>query len=224
MKTNTSEGLLEIAELRLSKLDELVKNIKRQTYTEDSSKAIDLINSGKWCIHKSGQRWREEDDVIYLTLPPTECITGLGWEQWYKDNGYFLSDEARFLLNSPNFKLVNSVTTEVVILLGSQLFRDTDRSVRNIRDAGHAGKFTQGQKLFDPNTEIGCLIRKNLSNDDIERMGVWGIVTMHEPIKNSEGFLAMLSAQKSGSDKWLSTECGRPDYKFMDGLGFAFIM
>src|SRR5665811_1055784 len=80
-------------------------------------------------------------------------------------------------LCSPNFKPTNGIIYKVVILKG-RLFDPKDLAMVNIE--AEAKK----RNLLKPNAEVACLIHEMLTYKDFEDMGLWHIITMHEPIKN----------------------------------------
>ena len=160
-------------------------------------------------------RWTEREGVIYFSVT-SDGTTGPQWIERLKKKGFRISDWAESLLKSDDFKPTNGVTTEVAVLKG-MLWKDSDRITSNIR--AEADK----RKLEKPNAEVACLIRERLADEDIEAMGLWWIVTMHEPIKDSDGVLRLLLAHRSDGGRWLSTAYGSSDIRWRDDAGFAFV-
>ncbi|MBI2024535.1 MAG: hypothetical protein HYT03_00370, partial [Candidatus Harrisonbacteria bacterium] len=76
------------------------------------------------------------------------------------------------------------------------------------------------RKLSKPNAELACLIREKFTDKEIEAMGLWYIVAMHEPINDSVGDPDLLSADRGGAGRWLSV-C-RPGRRWCRDGGFAF--
>ena len=161
-------------------------------------------------------RWREQDGVIYFSVT-SDGTTGEQWIKRLEDKGFRVSDYAKSVLRSPDFKPTKGVTTEIAILKG-MLFEDRDRITSNIRDLA-----TQ-RKLTTPNAEVACLIRENFSDEEIEAMGLWWIVAMHEPIKDSDGDLLLLGARRGDGGRWLNAYCGSPDRRWGRDDGFAFVL
>src|SRR3989338_4837086 len=85
------------------------------------------------------------------------------------------------------FSVTSDGTTEVAVLKG-MLFEDNDRITKKIR--AEADK----RKLSKPNAELACLIREKFTDKEIEAMGLWYIVAMHEPINDSDGDPFLLNA------------------------------
>jgi hypothetical protein len=209
-----------IAEVTPGRLNALVKNIMHQIGETDPNEAVRLVNSGEWVVSKPTRSWREEDGVIYFSVT-SDGTTGEDWITRLESKGFLVGDYAKQVLRSPDFKPTNSVTTEVAVPKG-MLFEDQSRITKNIRAEAYAGTFTQGRKLFDPNAELACLIREKFTDKDIEAMGLWWIVAMHEPIKDFDGDPNLLYADRHGDGRWLLAYYDDPDDGWDRGCGFAF--
>ena len=203
-----------IAEVMPGKLNALVKNIMHQTGEADPNEAVRLVNSGEWVVSKQTHSWHEEDGVIYFSVT-SDGTTGEDWIKRLEGNGFRVGDYAKQVLRSPDFKPTNGVTTEVAVLKG-MLFEDNDRITKKIR--AEADK----RKLSKPNAELACLIREKFTDKEIEAMGLWYIVAMHEPINDSDGGPHLLLAYRFDDGRWLIAYDGRPDYRWGRGGGFAF--
>ncbi|MEK7636692.1 MAG: hypothetical protein AAB362_03325, partial [Patescibacteria group bacterium] len=70
--------------------------------------------------------------------------------------------------------------------------------------------------------ELACLIREKFTDKEIEAMGLWYIVAMHEPINDSDGGPSLLGADRYGDGRWLSAYYGRPGIGWSRDYGFAF--
>lgn len=171
---------------------------------------------GKLLVSEPTRSWREQDGVIYLSVT-SDGTTGPEWIKRLEKKGFRLSDYAKSVLRSPDFKPTKGVTTEIAILKG-MLFEDNDRITHKIRT------FAAERKLSAPNAEVACLIRENFSDEDIEAMGLIWIVTMHEPIKDSVGDPSLLRAGRSVDGRWLNAYCDKPDDRWNRESGFAFVV
>lgn len=171
---------------------------------------------GKLTVSEPTCNWREQDGVIYLCVT-SDGTTGPEWIKRLEKKGFRLSDSAKSVLRSPDFKPTKGVTTEIAILK-DMLFEDRDRITSNIRDLA-----TQ-RKLTTPNAEVACLIRENFSDEDIKAMGLIWIVIMHEPIKDSDGDPDLLDARRNGDGRWLNASCGKPDDGWLRESGFGFVV
>ena len=207
-----------ISKVEVGKLNAMVKNTMRQMSITDPNEAIRRINSGEWIVSEptapSADGWREQDGVIYLSVT-SDGTTGPEWITRLESKGFRIGDYAKSILRSLDFKPTSGVTTEIAILKGI-LFEDNDRITKKIR--AEADK----RKLSEPNAEVACLIRENFSDDDIEAMGLIWIVTMHEPIKDSDGDPRLLYADRSGDGRWLDAYYVNPVSRWYRDYGFAF--
>ena len=158
--------------------------------------------------------WREESGVIYFSVT-SDGTTGEGWIKRLEGNGFRVGDYAKQVLRSLDFKPTNGVTTEVAVLRG-MLFTDNDRITKKIR--AEADK----RKLEKLSAELTCLIREKFTDKEIEQMGLWYIVAMHEPINDSAGVPSLLGADRRDDGRWLRTCNGRPGFGWSRGSGFAF--
>lgn len=160
------------------------------------------------------RNWREENNVIYFSVI-SNGVTGEEWIARLETKGYRISDYAKSLLRSEDFKSTNGVTTEIAVLKGV-IFKDADRATKKIRAEADR------RKLTEPNAEVACLIREMFTDEEIKAMGLTWVVTMHGSIKDSDGGLGLLSAVRDDRGSWLSTSCDEPDSRWRSGNGFAF--
>jgi len=160
--------------------------------------------------------WTERDGVIYFMVVP-DGTTGEDWITRLEGKGKSLSDEAKFVLRSRDFKPTSGVIYEIAVLKG-MLFNDSDRVTKKIRTEA------EQRTLSTPNAEIACLIRDKFTDEEIEAMGLVWIVTMHEPIAGSDGNPFLLSARRVVSGSWLFTCWDNPDDKWRREFGFAFVV
>ena len=160
--------------------------------------------------------WEERDGVIYFTVTFVRR-TGEEWILYLKSKGFRVSDYAKSVLRSSDFKSTNGVTYNIAVLKG-MLFQDSERVTKNIRAKADRRKLTK------PNAEVACLIREKFTDKELEAMGFWRIVAMHEPINDSNGVPRLLFADRDGGGRWLSTACGRPGDGWGRGSGFAFVV
>ncbi len=165
-------------------------------------------------VSEPTRSWREEDGVIYFSVT-SDGTTGEDWIKRLEGNGFRVGDYAKQVLRSPDFKPTSGVTTEVAVLKG-MLFEDNDRITKKIR--AEADK----RKLSKPNAELACLIREKFTDKEIEQMGLWYIVAMHEPINDSVGAPSLLYAYRGYDGRWLYAYFVRPDSWWLRVSGFAF--
>lgn len=158
--------------------------------------------------------WREQDGVIYFSVT-SDGTEGEAWIKRLEGKDFRVSNYAKSILRSSDFKPTDGVTTEVAVLKG-MLFEDNDRITKKIR--AEADK----RELSKPNAEVACLIREKFTDEEIEAMGLWWIITMHEPIKDSDGGPRLLSARRDDDGRWLHAYYGNPGDRWNREDGFAF--
>jgi len=166
-------------------------------------------------VSESPCRWREQDGVIYFSVT-SDGTTGEVWIKRLEGKGFRASNYAKSLLRSPDFKSTNGVTYEVAVLKG-MLFKDNDRIMKKIRVEADKRKLTK------PNVEVACLIREKFTDKELEAMGLWWIVVMHEPIKDSDGDPNLLDVNRNDNGQWLNAYYDNPDNRWNRDNGFAFV-
>ncbi len=171
---------------------------------------------GETSVVEPERKWLEHNGVIYLSVT-SEGTTGPEWIARLEKKGFRVSDYAKSVLCSKDFKPTSGVTTEIAILKG-MLFEDSNRVTKKIRTEA------ESRKLIKPNAEIACLIREKFSDEEIETMGLYWIVAMHEPIKDSVGDPVLLDVGRDDSGSWLFTSCDEPGNEWNRGYGIAFVV
>lgn len=166
--------------------------------------------------HNFASKWRVENGVIYFSVI-SDGTTGSQWIKRLKDKGFRVGDDAKSVLRSADFKPTTGITTVVGVLKGV-LFGGNNRITKKIR--------TEADNLnFETlNAEIACLIREEFKDEEIKAMGLWSIVTMHEPIKDDNDGLFLLGVGRVGCGRWLRACYGGPDVSWGRGDGFAFVV
>ena len=182
----------------------------------ENLKGVRDLLYGKAEITYPGRTWREQDGVIRSSVT-SDGTTGPDWIVRLEKKGYRLSDYAKSFLRSKDFQPTNGVTTEIAVLKG-MLFEDSNRITKNIRAEAEHREFEQ------PNAEVACLIREKFSDKELEEMGLYWIVVMHEPIKDSAGDPGLLASFRGGGGRWLDACSGKPGNGFGRGGGFAFVV
>jgi len=163
------------------------------------------------------RKWREENGVIRFSVT-SDGTTGEEWIARLEARGFRFGKYAKQVLRSTEFGPTSGVTSEIVVLPGV-LFKDSERSTGNIRAEA------EGRRgLGKPSLEVACLIREMLSDADIEAMGLWWIVVMHESILDSDGGSCLLDVGRDGGGRWLGARYARPGGRWARGDGFAFVL
>jgi len=171
---------------------------------------------GDFSVSELIPSWREEDGVIYFSVT-SDGTTGEDWIKRLEGNGFRVGDHAKQVLCSLDFKPTKGLTTEVAVLKG-MLFEDDDRITKKI--CAEADK----RKLSKPNAELACLIHEKFTYKEIEAMGLWYIVAMHEPINDSDGYPRLLGAGRGNDVRRPNAWHSRPDCRWDRSDGFAFVV
>jgi len=159
--------------------------------------------------------WHEENGVIRCSVV-SDGTTGEDWIKRLEGNGFRVEKKlAKSVLRSPDFKPTKGLTTEVAILKGI-LIEGTGWDTDKIRT--EADK----RRLSKPNAEVGCLLREKFTDKEIQAMGLWYIIAMHEPIAESGGVPSLLSADRDVEGRRLRAYYDRPGRRWDRYYGFAF--
>lgn len=205
-----------IAEVTTGRLNALVKNLMCQMGISNPNEAVRLINSGEWVVSKQIRQWREENGVIYFSVT-SDGTTGPQWKEHLANKGVPLSKWAKDVLNSPDFIPTNGVKYEIAVFKGV-LFEDDDRTTKKIRAEADRRDLTK------PNAEVACLILEMFTKEEIEVMGLWWLVVMHDPINDSDGDPRILSVSRLGDGCSLGAGGGGPVCEWDRGDGFVFVV
>ncbi len=165
-------------------------------------------------LQEPTRSWCEVDGIIYFSVE-SDGTTGEDWITRLLANGFRVGAYAKQVLRSPDFMPTNGMKSEVAVLKG-MLFEDQSRITKKIR--AEADK----RRLSKPNAELACLIREKFTDKEIEAMGLWYIVAMHEPINDSDGDPSLLGTSRDDGGRWLHARSDGPDYKMLCDSGFAF--
>ncbi len=159
--------------------------------------------------------WTVDDEGnIHFTLT-SNGFTREQWEQHLERRGWRIGDYARQVLRRATEAPTNGVTYDIVVRPGKKI-SDSDRITKKIRAAADK------KGWLKPHWEVACLIRDTFTDKELEVMGLWYIITMHEPIKDSGGDPRLLSSSRLDGGRWLSAFYVRPDACWRDDGGFAF--
>jgi hypothetical protein len=159
-------------------------------------------------------KWWEEDGVIRFSIT-TPGRTDQEWIDHFEAQGKKIWPVARQVLGKA-LVATNGVVREFAVMKGDS-FTNRDRKTLNIR------KLAGEKKWLTPTVEDACLIRNNFSDKEIGEMGLWWILTMHEPV-DADDHSPFLGTGRDDGDSSLLASYGNPDYEWGRGLGFAFVL
>ena len=160
-------------------------------------------------------KWVEKNGVISFEITSTG-LTGQQWIEYFEKKWIKISQWARYLLLSPDFKPTNGLKSRIEVLKGSLFIDDNDRTTKKICT------MAENRKLTKPNAEAACLVRDMFTDKELEEMDLYWIVVFHKPIKDFDGGPGLLSAGRRDDGSWLGAYGDRSDDGWRRGRGFAF--
>lgn len=162
------------------------------------------------------QKWWLDTDGNIRFQVISDGTSGADLFKRLEEGDHNVGYHAGQVLLSPDFKPTNGVTTEIVVMR-APIFSSDLRVMKNVLAKASKGKYVT------PNFEVACLIRFKFTDKEIEDMGLWGIVTIHEPIKGSDGGQDLNYAFRDAGGRWLYPYDGRIGFSCFDVRGFAFV-
>jgi hypothetical protein len=157
-------------------------------------------------------------NIVFIRVT-SDGTTGEQWSKRLNAKGHTVGYNEKRVLLSPGFNPTFGVTYTVAIFMG-WMFSNADRVTSKIREKA------TGMNFCTPNAEVACLIREKLSNRDIARMGLYDVVTMHDPIVIADSYGQpenLLGACELGLGFDLHVYDGGSSHHWIPGTGFAFI-
>lgn len=153
----------------------------------------------------------------------TTGLTGSEWITRLEKKGYKVSSWASNILNSPTFKPSKKMELEYVIVrltvesLSSDIGKKYFYTTQEIRD------YAESKGYRTPPADLALILREEISDEDIEKLGLWWITVMHEPITDSDGDPRLLRVSRDVDGRWLGADYGRPGDGWVRGYGFVFL-
>lgn len=177
---------------------------------------VDRLIAGELEVTEVKRCWTKKDGIISLSVTP-DRTTGPQWIDRLEEQEFYVGDYAKQVLHSDDFKPTDGVTYQVRIMKGN-LFENANRITSKIVAEAQSRSFQKPESA-----ELACLLRETLSDEDITAMGLSAVITMHEPIKDSDGLPRLLGADRYGDDSRLHAFWGRPGGEWDRDCGFAFV-
>ena len=199
------------AKYTTGQLNAMIKLLRKQGGSDD---APERFLRGELTVSPPVRAWREQDGIIRFSVT-SDGTTGEGWITRLESKGNKVSPYAKQVLRSTAFQPTNGVTTEIAVMKGS-LFTDDDRITSKIRAKAKEYQFQT------PHAEVACLIREMFTDEEIKEMGLTWIVTMHEPIEDSDRYPYLLGTDRRGGSPWLDANDDEPGDGWNRDIGFAF--
>ncbi len=197
--------------------------------TGQNSSAVSLLRTGKAKLIDVSETGSE--GVVIPTAPtPTEwTVDGEGnihftltsngftrkqWIQCFERRGCEYTYQ---VLRRTSEAPTNGVTYNIVVRPSNKISK-VNRTAKKICVAAKQKGWSK------PHWEVACLIRDKFTDEQLEEMGLWSIVTMHEPVSDAEDTPRLLESTREGSGHLLGTICHRPNERLSPLAGFAFVV
>lgn len=164
-----------------------------------------MDNPSTWIVDEEGN--------IRFTLT-SNGFTDEQWRSHLEDSGLRITDYARQVLRRASKASTKGVTYNIVVRPGNRI-SERDRSNRKICAAANEKGWVK------PHWEVACLIRDTFTDEQLEQMGLWYIITMHEPI-NVDSVQRLLGSGRGDGGRLLCADHGRPSERWSGSGGFAF--
>jgi hypothetical protein len=180
----------------------------------ENPKGLQKVLREALCPPAEEKKWFEKDGMIYFTVI-SNGMSGKEWIKHFESKGIKIGDYARQILLKikPSKK---GTVTQIAVIKG-EFFSDENRTTSKIREEANK------RKLSKPNTEVACLIRDMFTDGEIKEMGLWWIVTIHEPIITFSRDLGLLCTYQSGGRSRLDTGYSKLVGYWDCEAGFAFV-
>jgi hypothetical protein len=134
-----------------------------------------------------------------------------------KEQGFHVGSYVEELFRSKEFVATNDKLYTLAVIGGDE-FEDDQRTNRNIRaEADRRG-------WEEPPVELASYLREQISDDDLERMGLWALILMHNPISDSRGSPSLLGLDRVDDGRCLSAFFGHPGRRWYRDSGFLFLV
>jgi hypothetical protein len=98
------------------------------------------------------------------------------------------------------------------------------REVKENRTTANRLAYGQSFGYGKPFAGIMPRIRESITDKQMEQMGIWYIVGLHDPIEDSGGYPSVLGSSRNGVGLWLRSGWGGPGSDWGDDGAFAFVV
>ncbi|HCC06349.1 TPA: hypothetical protein DEP94_03270 [Candidatus Nomurabacteria bacterium] len=155
-------------------------------------------------------------------------VAGVGlesskWPERLKSGGHELSKWGADILSKHEYdskhRLEADKVYKLALVLGTEFATDAKRSTGEVK--AFARHEFGDQSVDGLKGELTLLIREKFTNAELEEMGLWYIVVLHEPIIDSDGSPSVLcSSRRDGS--YVGTRYASPVIQWRAHGAFAF--
>jgi len=146
-------------------------------------------------------------------------MSGQDWIKHFQVKGINIGHYVQMILIAGFMPSKKGTVYNLVIVKG-ELFSDNNRTTSKIRENAYLSG------MYKPeNVEIACLVREMFTDEEIEKMGLYWIVTMHEPVTISGrcSFLLGMDLRGRSSGKlWFNVYDDKSNNIWDRETGFVF--
>ncbi|MEN9338479.1 MAG: hypothetical protein RI945_204 [Candidatus Parcubacteria bacterium] len=202
-------------------LNAFVKMLAEQSGYED---VVERTLCKELTFSVIGKPWTEKNPRIYFEVS-TLGLTAEEWKERLIQGGHKLSDWTKDILSKPdynqNHRYEAGKMLKVVLIRGKDIEKDSERLTKNLKVI--AVKDFGEKSASELKGELALLIREKFNNKELEKMGLWYIAVLHEPIVDSGGDPFVLYSFRGDGESWVGTAWDDPgDGWNVDGA-FAFL-
>lgn len=147
-------------------------------------------------------------------------LTGPNWIERLEKNGYNISSYARNVLNNTAYKK-HILKKDTKLNVAFVSVKDMGKNYATTQEIQEFAK-SKGYEI--PTAEVALLVREAISDEEMKKMGFWYIVTLHDPIKDSDGDPFVLSAYRDDGGRWVGAGWDEPGREWFDDGAFAFLV
>lgn len=138
--------------------------------------------------------------IIYMSVVTSNgVISGEEWIRYFEDSSVNprcrIPSHAKSFLCSDDFKPTTINITSMIAIVPASAF-DYEPSIGQVREYFTKHNIQYGSQMT---YELGCLIRKKLTDKDIRDIGLGEIVIMHEPNYLLDGYPTLLTLNTDGN-------------------------
>ncbi len=169
--------------------------------------------------------WQDHDGVIRISVT-MDGTSKSQWDRRLRSKGIERDKRVRSAFRSKAFTISGTEVVNIEILRG-HCYRELDASASDSKDDQIVELVCEDARLrglIELDTDIACLLRYCLSDEDLEKMGLFWIAVMHKPITVFNGTSIQLAVQRFYPGQTLAAATVGKFAKNGSGVcyGFAF--
>lgn len=159
-------------------------------------------------VNKAKELWKS---ITSVGKTGGEWITRLGGK------GFRVGDYAKKLLRDAAFTTTTGTVYDLVVIKGEEFETDAARTNEAIR------VLAKSRGYLTPPIEVAPLLRESITDKEIEEMGLYALIVMHEPVAGAGGDPRLLGVGRHDGGQWLCAWRGRPQSQWDRDYGFVFL-